>query len=266
MTLGSNTVLSFSAANDNQSQDTGQDTGSLTERAFAAAWTRVHGQGNSNAAGPSRLATSWQTQHDPTSDPPQLHSQPVATSPHGSPALSQPQPQPQSADRSQTAQPLHLPASQTVAQQHTAAAEAAAAGKDQMYGTDEQFAAHPSTASALAAGPVQQPDSAGTASPPKAVQQQAQSALHSPAATTQAGIKVAVAVEPSPSKVAKVAAKAGKGSAKSNSLAGIAAAAATAQHAKAQAAVYPADLEARATRLAMQVCLLLCKMTECIVI
>lgn len=264
--LVSNQVLSFSAAIDGQSQGASQDTGSLTERAFAAAWARVHGHNNSNAAVPSRLATSWQTQLDPTIDYPHLHSQPAATSPHGSPAMpqphAQPQPQPQSADQPEVSQPSYLSASQTAAQQHTAAAEVAVAGQDQMHGAHEQpEAAHTSTGSPLAARSAQQASTSGTASPPKAVQQQAQPALHSSAVTGQTGSKAGVAVEPSPPRVAKAAAQAGKGPARGVSLAGIAAAAATAQQTKAQGAVGPTDLQTRATHLAMQVCVLLCKLT-----
>ena len=234
------------AAQDDVEQAMSQDTGSSADRAFAVAWARVHG--NSRAAAPSRLATSWQTQHDSQADSPHTHTHPLATSPPRQPIVLQHLPPEQPA----TAQPSELPVVEGAVQQLHQQDEAAAPDGDQVYNANEQLEAHPASASPLSAAPALEPGKAVVSSPPKAAQQQVTTALRSPAAAGKGNTR-AVAADALSSPAGKAAKAVGRSPIRGAHLAGIAAAAASAQQAKVQTDSCPPDLEARATQQAMQV-------------
>ena len=95
-------TVSLPAGNDGKAMS--QDTGSSADRAFAAAWARVHGNNGSDPAAPSRLATAWQAQHDSSDAAQRSHSAPATRSPAGPEEIVQPQAK-AAEQRLKTAQP-----------------------------------------------------------------------------------------------------------------------------------------------------------------
>ena len=141
-------ILSLHAGNGGQAIS--QDTGSSADRAFAAAWARVHGNNANDPAAPSSLATAWQAQHDSSVAAQQVHSEAATKSPAGPEEVLQPRAT-AAEQRIKTAQlPVDAQPSMAVAQsplpanretpQHlshmvetNAVGEAAALSENQMY-------------------------------------------------------------------------------------------------------------------------------------
>ena len=268
-----------SAGNDDESQALSQDTGSSADKAFAAAWARVHGNGGSDAAASCRLATAWQARHESPSGMSQLHNQPATRSLAGHPVITQPQATAaeqrlKSAEQPLCAQPRiaaarsPLPADRGAIQQvgHMAEADAAdeavAPDEGQMPDADDlvQEVQSPAHASPHRAAVPQQPGKSPAACLPKAPQQ-GQPALRSPATGEEAWSPAANTRIGRPSTMLRTA-LGGRGPATGTGLAGLAAAAGSMQQTKAGRDV--PELEARAMQLAMQVCMLLCRLGACI--
>ena len=242
-----------------------QDTGSSADRAFAAAWSRVHGKYGSDAAAPSRLATAWHAQHDspPAAQP--LHSKPASISLAGHQGTVQPQAtaadqrmeaaqQPMDAQQSIVAAQSLVAADRGTLQQlshmaeDNATGEAMAPDEDQIYDHvgQEQPAAGASPYSAAAS---QQLGKAPAAVLSPAQQRQDHPAMLRPAIGDKAGSSAARSRLDHPHAVA-ASRSAGAGT----HFAGPAAVSMQQAAPNRDAS----ELEARAKRLAMQVRILLC--------
>ena len=195
-----------SAGNDDGSQAMSQDTGSSADRAFAAAWARVHGNDASDAAAPSRFATAWQAQHESSGGPAQVHSPPATAWSPGHQTTTQAQACIHEHGMTTARQSLNVQPSLAATQsplradtvasplQHTHLAEAEAEAmhapeEGQMYGADDDHGQEPqqppADVSPLAAARPQQPSRSLVSSVPRAVQP-GMLPVHSPAAGDKA--------------------------------------------------------------------------------
>ena len=257
-----------------------QDTGSSADRAFAAAWARVHGNDASVAAAPCRLATAWQAQHDSPHAAQQSHSKPASRSPDG-PQETVP-PQATAAEQHlNTAQPpvdaqpsmavAHspLPAEGGTIQQLSHTAEANVVGQvmvpneGQMYDADDggEKEHAPASASPISAAAPQHLGISPAACLSPAQQRQGQPAIPTPAPHDNAGSPAANTRLVRPYAAGKPA-LADRTAATGTRLAGaVAEAAASMQQARADRNL--PELETRAMHLAMQVSMLLCILGAC---
>lgn len=262
-----------SVGNDDGSQAMSQDTGSSADRAFAAAWARVHGNDASDAAAPSRLTTAWQAQHETSGGDLQLQSPPANRWSPEHQATIQAQANEDEPGMTTAQQPVEMVQPSLAAVQsplradtvvtplrhtHMAEAEAMHAPQEgQMFGADDhvQEGHPPVVASPLAAAAPQQPGKSVASSMPRGVQQ-GQPAVHSSAIGDKAGSPAASLGGSRPT-TAVQAALGGRtpASGAGTHLAGVAAAAATANNEQTKAARDSAELEARAMQIAMQVSL-----------
>ncbi|KAL3144898.1 hypothetical protein ABBQ32_003410 [Trebouxia sp. C0010 RCD-2024] len=258
------------ARNDIGSQAMSQDTGSSADRAFAAAWARVHGNDASDAAAPSRLATAWQAQHETSGGAPQVQSPPATRWSPDHRATIQAQANVDEHGMTTAQQPVEMvqPSlaaakcplrADTVAPplRYTPLAESEAmhaSHKGQMFGADDYGQeVHPRVdASPLTAAAPQQPGRSLVSSMPRAVQQ-GQPAVHSSAIGNKAGSPDAsLGVDRSITAVQATLGGSTPASDAGTHLAGVAAAAATANIEQTKAARDSAGLEARAMQIAMQ--------------
>lgn len=261
-------LLSSSAGNEGEAMS--QDTGSSADRAFAAAWSRVHGKYGSDAAAPSRLATAWHAQHDSQPAAQRLHSKPASISLTGHQGIVQPQAtaadqrmeaaqQPMDAEPSiATAQPSLAAGRGTLQQlshmaEDNATGEAMAPDEGQMYDHvgKEQLAASASPHSAAASQQLGKVPAAGLSPAQQGQGQHGHPAILSPAVGDKAGSSAARSrLDHSHAGVA-----ASRPGGAGTRFAGPAAVSMQ------QAAPHgdSCELEARAKHLAMQVSMLLCK-------
>ena len=270
-------IFSSPAGNDGEAMS--QDTGSSADRAFAAAWARVHGNNASDPAAPSRLATAWQAQHDSPDAAQQLHSKPATRPPASHTEIVQPQAK-AAEQRLKSAQlPVDAQASMAVAQspshadtgtpQHlsdmaegNATGEPAAPSENQMYDADHHIdqlkpLAH---ASPFSAAP-QHPNISPAAHLSPGQQGHGQPAVTSPALGDKAG-SPAAATRVVRRHAAARPALADRNFALGTRLAGPPAKAATSMQ-PASADRDSPELETRAMHLAMQVSMLTCRLGAC---
>lgn len=246
-----------------------QETGSSADKAFAAAWSRVHGKYGSDAAAPSRLATAWHAQHDSPPAAQRLHSKPASISLAGHQGMVQPQATAADQRMEAAQQPLDAQPSMAAAQSPLAAdrgtlqqishmaednatEEAMAPDEGQMYDDvgKEQPAASPSPNSAAAFQQLGKAPAALLSPAQQGQGQQGHPAILSPAIGDRAGSSAARSRADQPHAVAKAGRTAGAGT----RFAGPAAM--SVQQAAPNGDSF--ELEARAKHLAMQVSMLLC--------
>lgn len=270
--------LSLPAGNDGEAMS--QDTGSSADRAFAAAWARVHGNNASDPAAPSRLATAWQAQHDSPENAQQLHSRPATRSPASHQEIVQSQAK-AAEQRLNTAQlPVDAQASMAVAQSPLRAdrdtpqhfsdiaeaitmGEAAAPSANQMHDADHHFEKEqpPAKASPLSTAAPQHLGISPAAPLSPGQQGQGQPAVSSPVLGDKAGSPAANVRVVRPHAAVRTA-LADRNFAAGIRFAGPASKAATSMQ-QASADRDSPELETRAMHLAMQVSMLTCRLGAC---